>query len=133
MSRPFSSVFCLYSLSAFAFAGRQPLQIFTNEFIDGRGKVEYRTIDGSGNNKQNSAWGVAGSESLRIETPAYEGYAGVSGIARPPPRVLSNLICNSDDEGDVYMNKNRLSGMTWLWGQFLDHDMTFVGYFYFIY
>ena len=32
---------------------------------------EFRSIDGSGNNKANTSWGAAGSELLRLTTPRY--------------------------------------------------------------
>jgi Animal haem peroxidase len=84
--------------------------------------VEYRAIDGTGNNAANSAWGSAGSEFLRMMPVAY-----ADGISAPPtadlpgPRAVSNAVCA---QGASIPNREGYSDFLWQWGQFLDHDMT---------
>lgn len=82
---------------------------------------EWRSYDGSGNNQAHTDWGSAGSQLLRIGEANYAD--GISSIdtSRPNPRDISNVIFSQsvskpDDRG--------LSEWTWLWGQFIDHDIT---------
>ncbi len=84
---------------------------------------EPRSLDGSGNNPDQVTLGKAGTAFVRETPPAYaDGISAPSGANRPSPREISNVIFHQD-EGDK--DKRDLSGMVWLWGQFLDHDITF--------
>ena len=75
-----------------------------------------RSIDGSEEN-ENAA---AGAKLLRLAPANY--LDEVSGMRHGPvPRHISNTIFQQDES---IPNKYRLTDMFWLWGQFLDHDMS---------
>lgn len=87
-------------------------------------RAKNRSIDGSGNNLTNSVWGAANTPMFR-ELPAEYGSSdpknAMGGQNRPTPRLISNTL--SDEPEDV-QNARDLSGLTYIWGQFLDHDIT---------
>ncbi|HEX8204004.1 MAG TPA: peroxidase family protein, partial [Isosphaeraceae bacterium] len=81
-----------------------------------------RSIDGSGNNLANPAWGRAGTDLLRRAPAAYaDGVSAPAGANRPSARVISNTIADQGDE-DIISDR-QLSAMIYAWGQFLDHDI----------
>jgi len=83
---------------------------------------EFRTIDGTGNNKTHPEWGAADIPFIRKTPVAYEdGVSEPSGSDRPNPREISNAVCAQDD---LLFNRLRVSDYLWQWGQFLDHDIT---------
>ncbi|MBE9137725.1 peroxidase [Nodosilinea sp. LEGE 07088] len=79
-------------------------------------------IDGFGNNGLYPLFGAAGSP-LRDTVPlAYEnGFSTPAGDDRPNARVISNAI--SQQAGEVPEPRG-LTNLIWVWGQFLDHDIT---------
>ncbi len=82
--------------------------------------MNFRTIDGSNNNLDNIEYGQTGENLLRL-TPA-EYADGIQQLANGPnPRVISNTVFN---QSESILNNRNLSDYTWLWGQFLDHDVT---------
>lgn len=82
----------------------------------------YRSVDGTGNNLQNSNFGAAGQELLRTVDPAYaDGVSTPAGQDRPSARLVSNVVVAQDES---ILNDRRLSDMVWQWGQFIDHDIT---------
>lgn len=82
--------------------------------------TEVRTIDGTDNNVADlgSAEVVFAEDSSR----AYgDGANSPSGETRPNPRAVSNaVIAQTDDTPDP----GGRTAYLWLWGQFLDHDIT---------
>ena len=75
-----------------------------------------RSIHGTEEN-ENAA---AGAKLLRLAPANYSD--GVSGMREgPDPRHTSNAIFH---QAGAIPNKYRLTDMFWLWGQFLDHDMS---------
>ena len=85
--------------------------------------IEYRTLDGSGNNPSDSLLNAVGAEFGRIG-PAHfaddDGYTPIdNGIN---PRTISNVVVGEGD-ADV-ANPEGVSGMMYAWGQFIDHDLT---------
>lgn len=86
---------------------------------------EYRSIDGTYNNKVNPNWGTVGEIQKRLSPADYVDGEGLprSGAAfnRPNPRTISNQIF--DQDGNVPDNMG-LSDFTWGFGQFIDHDIT---------
>ncbi|MCA9780597.1 MAG: peroxidase family protein, partial [Candidatus Eremiobacteraeota bacterium] len=83
---------------------------------------EPRSYDGSGNNLDQVELGSSHTAFGRLASPAYkDGIAAPSGQDRPSARAVSNVVCEQAD-GDK--SGKDLSGMVWLWGQFLDHDIT---------
>lgn len=83
---------------------------------------ESRTIDGSGNNVTNTAWGSVGVDLLRTAPVGYgDGISSLAGADRPSAREISNAV--SDQGGENILNAQQLSAMAYAWGQFIDHDM----------
>jgi hypothetical protein len=79
-----------------------------------------RSLDGSGNNAAHSAWGMAGSNYIRIAAANYaDGKAAM--VSGPNARYISNRILN--DTGQNLFSENNISQWGWAWGQFLDHDL----------
>lgn len=83
---------------------------------------EYRTIDGSGNNIDNPTWGQAGTEFLRIGGPYYSDNISQPSVG-PNAREISNIVFDQDES---IPNSKNLSAYFWLFGQFIDHDITLV-------
>jgi hypothetical protein len=81
-------------------------------------QVEWRSLDGSGNNVPHPDWGKAGSPYLRVTRPNYADGVGRMD-AGPSPRYLSNRIFN--DVGQNVFAEDGISQWGWIWGQFLDH------------
>ena len=93
-------------------------QASTNFAHDGR--IEYRSIDGSGNNLSNSDYNVAGTDFTRIGPAQFAD--GVSEpVDGPNPRMVSNVLVGQGNANVA--NNEGLSGMMYAWGQFIDHDL----------
>ncbi len=83
----------------------------------------YRTIDGSGNNLKNPQMNQVGVQLIRLADPAYtDGISSFAGEGRPNPRDISNIV-NAQDKS--IPNSDSATNFVWLWGQFMDHDITF--------
>ncbi len=83
---------------------------------------EYRSIDGSGNNPNNPRWGAAFTQLDRVVPPAYaDGVSALSGQDRPAPRDISNTVLA---QSESIPSAKQLTDMVWVWGQFLDHDIS---------
>ncbi len=84
-----------------------------------------RTLDGTNNNQSNPTWGAAGEQLPRMVPAAYaDGISLPGGIGLPNPRIISNALFAQDSLIHDQMN---LSDFVWVFGQFLDHDITQVG------
>ena len=84
---------------------------------------EIRSYDGSGNNLSNPNWGKAGEQLKRVTTVAYRDYiAAPGGNTRMNPRAISNVLFSQDESISDALN---LSDFTWVFGQFIDHDISF--------
>jgi hypothetical protein len=105
--------------------------------------VEFRSLDGTGNNRQQTKWGAANTQLLRLTTVEY-GPGPAASIDRDAtgeivqvtfpamaerldsrgntinPRTVSNLLFQQDAPVE---NDRGLTGFTFQWGQFLDHDL----------
>ncbi len=86
--------------------------------------LEDRTADGTGTNEDNPDWGAVGQTLLRLSDANYEDGIGemVSGL--PNAREISNALAQQTEDEP---NSFGLSDMFWVWGQFLDHDITLTG------
>lgn len=81
----------------------------------------YRQIDGSMNNPVNPDWGAAHTPLLRLSGNGYtDSISSPAGQDRPNARYLSNLIFN---QPELTPDPMTLSDFTWVFGQFMDHDM----------
>ena len=86
-------------------------------------KKPYRTIDGSGNNRDNPDWGAADIQLLRLVPSDYaDGISTLAGPNRPGPRDISNAVV--DQPLLSIPNTLGASDYLWQWGQFLDHDIS---------
>ncbi len=84
----------------------------------------YRTINGTLNNPQHPAWGCRGSMMMRVATNGFSDQIGEpGGQDRPDARTVSNVVFSQDDD---IPNALGLSDYAWVWGQFIDHDITLV-------
>jgi peroxidase len=84
-----------------------------------RGSAEWRSLDGSGNNREHPDWGKAGTAYVRVAPANYaDGIATM--VGGPSPRYVSNRIFN--DVGQNLFSENDVTQWGWVWGQFLDHD-----------
>ncbi len=83
-----------------------------------------RDFSGYGNNVNHPNWGRALVRLLRH--PGLAGYAGdghtPAGPDRPNARDISNIVCRQDCDPPP-PNAAGLSDYTWVWGQFLDHEL----------
>jgi len=80
------------------------------------------TFNGMGNNPANADWGSIRVSFLRLSPPAYvDGLMSLAGGTRPSARSVSNAI--SAQSTSVVNNRN-LTDMVYVFGQFLDHDIT---------
>ena len=88
---------------------------------------EYRTIDGFNNNQQNPELGA--SHSMLAYWTRLDYVDGISTpkmdmqYNRPNPRMISNAIFAQDG---LIPEEKRLSDFTWVFGQFIDHDITLI-------
>jgi len=92
--------------------------------------IEFRSIDGSGNNINNPTWGEANFQLLRMTSPAYNGASfseprgGLLTSSLPSARDVSNAVATQI--GNV-PDPDGVSNMAWQFGQFLDHDIDLTG------
>lgn len=101
----------------------------TFQFKDGRLKLdelaptrEYRTIDGTRNNPPDAELGSTDERLIRLAASEYEdGVSAPAGADRPGPREVSNEVVAQQTTAP---NDRNLTDTTWLWGQFLDHDIS---------
>jgi peroxidase len=87
------------------------------------------SLDGTGTNLANPAWGSAGTDLIRIAAAAYaDGLSAPSGANRPSARAISNALSDQTDPTDPsqdlnVVNQKGLSDYIYIFGQFLDHDL----------
>ncbi|HYV48342.1 MAG TPA: peroxidase family protein [Myxococcaceae bacterium] len=89
-------------------------------------RVEYQSLDGTGNNPFHNKWGSVGSD-LRRKGPAQygDGISTPAGQNRPSAREISNAV--SAHPADETPNDRGMSDMVYVWGQFIDHDLDLTG------
>ncbi|MEM1423723.1 MAG: peroxidase family protein [Planctomycetota bacterium] len=81
--------------------------------------LEFRTIDGYGNNQLNPSWGSVGEAFIRRVPSAYGANDTPARAGGPSPRDVSNAMCAQASD---MPNAHNVSDFLWQWGQFLDHD-----------
>jgi peroxidase len=83
-----------------------------------------RTLDGSGNNLTHQEWGAVGVNQLIPGTIGFaDGISAPGGQDRPNPRYISNMLFI---QNTLANDPRDLSAYCWVWGQFIDHDITLV-------
>lgn len=82
----------------------------------------YRTYNGEYNNPNNRFYGAAHTPLLRLSGQGYaDGMATPVGPGLPNPRAVSNALF---DQPDLIADPVGLSDYTWVFGQFMDHDLS---------
>ncbi len=82
---------------------------------------EVREIDGTDNNLEDPELGAANTELLRLTSVEYaDGVSEPAGADRPSAREISNEVAA---QVTTETNDRYLTDITWLWGQFIDHDL----------
>lgn len=82
----------------------------------------YRTIDGTDNNPLDPDLGQAKDQLLRaVESDYGDDISTLAGGDRPSPREISNAIFSQSESKP---SEKGFSDFLWIWGQFLDHDIT---------
>ncbi len=83
--------------------------------------IETRSYDGTGNNLENPELGSAHTQLLRTSESDYaDGISEPSGEDRVSARVISNELAA---QTTTETNDRSLTDLTWLFGQFIDHDL----------
>lgn len=84
--------------------------------------TEYASIDGTGNNIENPELGSTDTQLIRLAEADYgDGLSTPAGEDRPSAREISNVISAADSSET---NDRYLTDIFWVWGQFIDHDIT---------
>lgn len=79
------------------------------------------TVDGAGNNALHPNWGATDQELIRLTWADYgDGFSTPAGQDRLSARTISNIIAAVEE---AKPNNRQLTDLTWLWGQFIDHDL----------
>lgn len=85
---------------------------------------EIRAIDGSNNNLNHPEWGSVDAPLVQFTSVGFaDQIAMPGGEGRPNPRAVSNALFSQDG---VLADPLELSDFTWVFGQLIDHDVTFV-------
>ena len=83
---------------------------------------ENRSFSGEGNNIINPQWGSAQTSLLRVSSVNYKDQVQeINDEGLPLPRKISNDLFAQTSQ---FPNPNNLSDFVWLFGQFLDHDIS---------
>ncbi|TWU44251.1 peroxidase [Novipirellula aureliae] len=83
--------------------------------------TEYRSIDGSANNLENTELGTVGTQLIRVADNDYaDGISEPAGEDRPSAREISNVLATDDG----LISDRDMSAFVYVWGQFIDHDIT---------
>jgi len=85
---------------------------------------EFQSFDGANNSKFNPSAGSNGATLLRVTDVAYaDGISSMAGANRMNPRQISNIVFA---QSQSIFDDGNLSDFTWVFGQFVDHDITLV-------
>lgn len=83
-----------------------------------------RSYDGSANHLTHPEWGASHSQLSYLLPNGYaDSISSPSGTQRPMARMVSNLLFNQDQSIE---NPYGISDFGWAFGQFMDHDLSFV-------
>ena len=85
--------------------------------------LEFRSIDGSGNNLSDLSQNSTGDSFGRIGPANFSDSQRSLVTNLPNARTVSNLVVAATTEEAETPNDRGLSGMMYAWGQFIDHDI----------
>jgi len=101
---------------------RTLLSIFCLAILPNLNAQEVRNIDGYANNLLHPEWGSVEHPIVRITSNGYsDGIDTPTGLNRPNPRHISNVLFA---QSELINDPQGLSDFTWVFGQFIDHDIT---------
>lgn len=84
--------------------------------------TEYRSFNGTGNNPNDYELGSTDEPLKRLTSADYaDGISAANGTDRPDARTISNTMA---DQQTTTANDRGMTDMVWLWGQFIDHDIS---------
>jgi peroxidase len=87
--------------------------------------LDFRTIDGSGNNIADPSMNQTDTDFTRVGPANFaDGFNSMT--PGPNPREISNTVVAQEDAKEGHLlddNGVALSGMMYAWGQFVDHDL----------
>lgn len=87
--------------------------------------VEVASVDGSQNNLLHTDWGSTDSQLVRLVSVEYaDGVWIPTGDDRLSAREISNAV---SAQSESIENSRYLTDLSWLWGQFIDHDIDLTG------
>lgn len=96
------------------FAGMLPLLLVNAQ--------NARSYNGQGNNLLHTDWGATHTPVVNITNISFaDGISEPSGMDRPSPRIISNALFRQDS---LLPDVMHLSDFCWVFGQFIDHDIT---------
>jgi len=84
---------------------------------------DIRTYDGSSNNLTNSEWGAVNGDIRWFTSSNFTDGSTPNDAILPNSRTVSNRIFDQDE---ILFDSYGLSDYVWVFGQFLDHDLTLV-------
>lgn len=85
---------------------------------------QIRSYDGYGNNELSPLFGAVGAPLRQVTPLAFaDSISAPNGLNRPNPRQISNTVFAQP--GYIY-DQHELSDYIWVFGQFIDHDITLV-------
>ena len=102
-------------------SGPQKRDLDRRDHSDGPDLVDPRTIDGTGNNDANQNWGASQAELLRLAPDARDENGDIADDHLPNAREVSNAVAQQTEDT---VNSAGASDFLWIWGQFLDHDLS---------
>lgn len=98
------------------------LLVFTFSLVKAQ---ENRTFNAFGNNVENPNWGTKDYFFQTLTTLTYgDSIKSLTGNSRPNARFISNYLCDQKENID---DELQLTDFNWVFGQFIDHDITLVG------
>ena len=105
-----------------AASGRNPKPPLKKKQYSWIAGLEFRSIDGSGNNRVEVGWGSVGAELLRtLDSSDYgDGVSTLAGQSRLSARAVSNIVAA---QPVPLPNPQGVTDMVWQWGHFLDQDI----------
>jgi len=84
--------------------------------------LKFRSIDGSGNNLENTSINQANTDFVRVGPANFAD--GIDAVQPGPnPREISNIVVANNPDTHLDVSGVALSGMMYAWGQFVDHDL----------
>jgi hypothetical protein len=93
-------------------------------FCFGFTAAQNRTYDGSANNISHPEWSAVNSQlNYFLPNGFADSISAPAGTNRPMERMVSNLLYNQDQSVE---NPYGISDFGWAFGQFMDHDLSFV-------